>query len=43
MNNNDEENQCGICLERFEENEILRQFPCNHLYHRPCSDRWLQV
>ena len=42
-NNNDEENKCGVCLELFEENQTLRRFPCRHVYHKECGDRWLQV
>jgi hypothetical protein len=41
--NNDEENKCGVCLELFEENQTLRRFPCRHVYHRECVDRWLKV
>jgi hypothetical protein len=43
VNNTDEENKCGVCLELFEENQLLRKFPCNHVYHKECGDRWLQV
>lgn len=42
VNNTDEENKCGVCLELFEENQSLRQFPCLHVYHKPCADRWLR-
>jgi len=41
-NNTDEENLCSICLERFEINETLRRYPCSHLFHQTCSDRWLK-
>ncbi len=27
---------CAICLEEFNENEILRQLPCEHRFHQPC-------
>ena len=43
INNNEEENKCGICLELFEINQIMRRFPCRHVYHKDCADRWLQV
>lgn len=42
-NNTEEENKCGICLELFQEKETLRQFPCDHVYHKECADRWLHV
>lgn len=43
LKNTDEENKCGVCLELFEENQPLRQFPCSHVYHKECADRWLRV
>lgn len=42
-NNTEEENKCGVCLELFEEKQTLRQFRCNHVYHKECADRWLRV
>jgi len=42
-NNTDEENKCSVCLENFEENQPLRQFPCQHVYHKHCADQWLRV
>ncbi|CAM2715060.1 unnamed protein product [Rotaria socialis] len=41
-NNTEEENKCGVCLELFENNQSLRRFPCSHIYHKECGDRWLQ-
>ncbi|CAF1146179.1 unnamed protein product [Adineta ricciae] len=40
--NTDEENKCGVCLDLFETNQTLRRFPCRHVYHKECADRWLQ-
>ncbi|CAF1571097.1 unnamed protein product [Adineta ricciae] len=40
--NTDEENKCGVCLDLFETNQALRRFPCRHVYHKECADRWLQ-
>ncbi|CAF2380124.1 unnamed protein product [Rotaria sp. Silwood2] len=40
--NTDEENKCSVCLELFENRQTVRRFPCNHLYHKECADRWLQ-
>ncbi|UJR22632.1 hypothetical protein I4U23_025673 [Adineta vaga] len=43
-NNNpnlDDETTCSICLETFNDNEILRRLQCSHYYHTTCIDPWL--
>ncbi|KAI8619116.1 hypothetical protein BC830DRAFT_1105716 [Chytriomyces sp. MP71] len=32
---------CPVCLEDFKELEVLRELPCQHLFHRRCIDAWL--
>ncbi|KAF7274844.1 hypothetical protein GWI33_012491 [Rhynchophorus ferrugineus] len=32
---------CTVCLNNFEDKEILKVLPCNHEYHNSCIDRWL--
>ncbi|KAK4476485.1 hypothetical protein RD792_015639 [Penstemon davidsonii] len=35
--------ECAVCLSEFEENESLRLLSkCNHAFHLPCIDTWLQ-
>jgi hypothetical protein len=35
--------QCVICLEEFKDEEWCRVFPsCNHEFHVPCIDAWLE-
>ncbi|KAF2101739.1 hypothetical protein NA57DRAFT_73176 [Rhizodiscina lignyota] len=36
-----EGNVCGICLEPYEENDMVKQIPCGHFYHRECLARML--
>ncbi|ETV85189.1 hypothetical protein H257_03014 [Aphanomyces astaci] len=33
---------CPICLVDYTPGQELRQLPCNHRYHPPCIDEWLQ-
>ena len=32
---------CSICMSTFEEGEMVRLLPCQHLYHAECVDKWL--
>ncbi len=34
---------CVICMCDFEEGELLRSLPCNHVYHVECIDPWLRT
>jgi len=34
---------CMICLERFEQGQMLRTLPCLHSYHQNCIDPWLRT
>ncbi|KAK8706196.1 hypothetical protein V6N13_049771 [Hibiscus sabdariffa] len=35
--------ECVICLEGFEDDEMCRVFPvCNHVFHSGCLDSWLR-
>ena len=35
--------ECVLCLEGYVNNQVLRQLPCGHFYHKTCIDRWLIV
>ena len=31
---------CCICLEKFKENEQLKKLKCNHVFHKNCMINW---
>ncbi|WVZ08852.1 hypothetical protein V8G54_022198 [Vigna mungo] len=40
----DHDTTCAICIEDYEESEMLRVLPqCRHYFHRDCVDAWLKV
>ena len=42
-NNSEYENKCcSICLEEYEiENKILK-YPCEHIFHQKCIEKWIK-
>ena len=32
---------CSICLEYFEDTDECRELKCNHFFHSSCVDKWL--
>lgn len=32
---------CAVCLDDFAEGDMVRQLPCQHVYHQACIDEWL--
>ena len=34
--------QCSVCLEDYENDQIVCRMPCGHLFHRYCLDGWLK-
>ena len=35
------EKKCSICLIKYKKPDILKEFPCNHIYHKNCILKWL--
>jgi len=36
----EEQPECCLCMERFEETDEVRVLPCAHYFHKNCIDRW---
>ena len=38
----EEEHQCSICLEAFQDKEVVKTLPCLHHFHAGCIEEWLR-
>ncbi|KAK7595088.1 hypothetical protein V9T40_001521 [Parthenolecanium corni] len=34
---------CVVCMCDFEDQQILRDLPCSHMFHAKCVDKWLKT
>lgn len=34
-------NHCAVCIEGYQQNDIVRILPCKHVFHKMCVDPWL--
>ncbi|KAI3970003.1 hypothetical protein MKW92_037105 [Papaver armeniacum] len=34
---------CSICLDKYADNEEVRELPCSHLFHVDCVAKWLKM
>jgi hypothetical protein len=35
--------KCGICLEKFNNNDALLKLPCEHIHHDTCIEHWFKT
>lgn len=35
--------QCAVCKDSFELDELVKQMPCKHMYHKNCILPWLEM
>lgn len=35
------EDKCAICLVKFKGVDIIKEFPCKHIFHKDCILKWL--
>jgi hypothetical protein len=40
---NQKDRGCCICLEKYEQDDLLRVLLCKHHFHRDCCDNWLKI
>jgi hypothetical protein len=36
------EDKCPICLQKYKSADIIKEFPCKHIFHKNCIFRWLK-
>lgn len=34
--------ECIICIEMYEPQDVLRTLKCNHTFHKQCIETWLE-
>ena len=36
------ENKCPICLQNYKGVDIIKEFPCKHIFHKNCILKWIK-
>ena len=36
------EDKCAICLQKYKGVDIIKEFPCKHIFHKNCIFKWLK-
>ena len=36
------EDKCAICLQKFKGVDIIKEFPCKHIFHKNCILKWIE-
>jgi len=37
----DPDEVCPICIDKYMKNDVMSKLPCNHLFHKECTKKWL--
>ncbi|VVA98364.1 unnamed protein product [Arabis nemorensis] len=35
------DNECSVCLSKFEEDSEINKLKCGHLFHKACLEKWI--
>ncbi|KAJ0230035.1 E3 ubiquitin-protein ligase XERICO [Hirschfeldia incana] len=35
------DNECSVCLSKFEEDSEINKLTCGHLFHKTCLEKWI--
>ena len=36
------EKKCSICLLKYKKSDIIKELPCNHIFHKNCILKWME-
>ena len=36
------EDKCAICLQKYKGVDIIKEFPCKHIFHKNCILKWIE-
>ena len=36
------EDKCAICLQKYKGIDIIKEFPCKHIFHKNCILKWIR-
>jgi len=36
------EDKCAICLQKYKGVDIIKEFPCRHIFHKTCILKWIK-
>ena len=36
------EDKCAICLQKYKGIDIIKEFPCKHIFHKNCILKWIK-
>ena len=36
------DDKCPICLQKYKGADIIKEFPCKHIFHKTCIFKWLK-